>query len=51
MLEQIQRRRTKMITELRYLIYKERLKESDLTTLETRRFKGDQINVFKILKG
>ena len=29
----------------------ERLKECGLTTLETRRLKGDQIEVFKILNG
>ena len=28
-----------------------RLKECDLTTLETRRFREDQIEVFKILNG
>ena len=28
-----------------------RLKECSLTTLETRRLKGDQIEVFKILNG
>ena len=28
-----------------------RLRESGLTTLETRRFRGDQIEVFKILNG
>ena len=46
-----QRRATKMIPELRDLCYEERLKECGLTTLETRRLRGDQIEVFKILKG
>ena len=50
-LERIQRRATKMIPELRDLSYEERLKECGLTTLETRRFRGDQIEVFKILNG
>ena len=50
-LERIQRRATKMIPELRYLSYEERLKECGLTTLETRRLRGDQIEVFKILNG
>ena len=36
---------------LKNLSYEERLKECDLTTLETRRLGGDQIEVFKILNG
>ena len=51
MLVRIQRRATKMIPELRDLSYKERLKECGLTTLETWRLRGDQIDVFKILNG
>ena len=51
MLEQIQRRATKLIPGLRDLRYEERLKECGLTTLETRRLRGDQIEVFKILNG
>ena len=52
MLEKIQRRATKLIIpELRDLRYEERLKECGLTTLETRRLRGDQIEVFKILNG
>ena len=51
MLERIQRRATKMIPELRDLSYEERLKECGLTTLETRRLRGDQIEVFRILNG
>ena len=50
-LERIQRRATKMIPELRDLSYEECLKECGLTTLETRRLRGDQIEVFKILNG
>ena len=50
-LERIQRRATKMIPELRDLSYEEHLKECGLTTLETRRLRGDQIEVFKILNG
>ena len=43
MLEKIQRRATILIPELRDLTYEERLK--------TRRLRGDQIEVFKILNG
>ena len=49
--EKIQRRATKLIPGLRDLRYVERLKECGLTTLETRRLRGDQIEVFKILNG
>ena len=51
MLERMQRRATKMIPELRDLSYEERLKECGLTTLETSRSRGNQIEVFKILNG
>ena len=51
MLEKIQRRATKLIPERRDLTYEERLKECGLTTLETRRLRGDQIEVFNILNG
>ena len=51
MLEKIQRRATKLIPWLRDLSYEERLKECGITTLETRRLKGDQIEVFKIVNG
>ena len=40
-----------MIQEMRNLSYEERLKECGLTTLETRRLRGDQIYVFRILNG
>ena len=51
MLDKVQRRTTKLITGLRDLSYDDRLKECGLTTLETRRLRGDQIEVFKILNG
>ena len=40
-----------MIPELRDLSYEDRLTECGLTTLETRRLRGDQIEVAKILIG
>ena len=45
MLEQIQRRATKLIPGRRDLTYEKRLKECGLTTLETRRSR------FKIMNG
>ena len=46
-LERIQRRATKMIPELRDLSYESSLLQCGLTTLETRRLRGDQLEVFK----
>ena len=40
-----------MIPTLRNISYEMRLKECGLTTLETRRLRGDQIEVFKTLNG
>ena len=51
MLERVQRRATKMIPKLRNISYEMLLKECGLTTLETSRLRGDQIEVFKILNG
>ena len=51
MVEKIQRRATKLIPGLRDLRCEERLKECGLTTLETRRLRGDQIEVFNIING
>ena len=50
-LERIQRRATKMIQELRDLSYESPLLECGLTSLETRRLRGNQIEVFKIVNG
>ena len=47
-LERVQRRATKLIPELRILSYEDRVQQCKLTTLETRRVRGDQIEVFKI---
>ena len=49
-LERIQRA-TKISPGLRDLSYEEHLKECGLTTLETKRLRGNQIEVFKILNG
>ena len=51
MLERVQRRATKLIPSLRPFSYEERLKRLDLFTLETRRLRGQLIQVFKILNG
>ena len=51
MLEKIKRRATKLIPGLRDLRYEERLTKCGLTTLETRRLRGDQIEVFRVLNG
>ena len=50
-LERIQRRATKIIPELRDLSYESHLLQCGLTALETRRLRGDQIEVFKIVNG
>ena len=51
MLERVQMRATKIIQILRNISYEMRLKVCGLTTLETMRLRGDQIEVFKILNG
>ena len=51
MLERVQRRATKMIQKHRNISYEMCLEECSLTTLQTRRLRGDQIEVFKILNG
>ena len=50
-LERVQRRAIKMIQKLRNISYEMRLKECGLTTIETKRLRGDQIEVFKTLNG
>ena len=49
-LEKVQRRATRMITECKGKTYAERLDMVGLTTLESRRLRADLLEVFKILK-
>lgn len=51
LIENVQHRATKMIYDLYGQAYEERLKSLNLTTLETRRLRGDLIEMYKILKG
>ena len=51
MLEKVQKRATRMIDGSADKDYNNRLKELGLTTLETRRERGDLIEAFKIIKG
>ena len=50
-LEKVQRQATKMISEIRNLPYRERLRRCKLMTLEERRRRYDLIEMFKIMKG
>ena len=46
-IEKVQRRATKLVPSLKKLSYKERLEALQLTTLKTRRLRGDLIQYFK----
>ena len=48
-LGRVKRRASNLIPELEHLCYERRLLECRLTTLETRRLRGDLIEVLKIL--
>jgi len=49
-LEQVQRRATKLVGEIRNCSYEERLSYLNLWTTEARRRRGDMITVFKIMR-
>jgi len=51
LLEKVQRRATMLMTSDKSLSYTDRLQKFGLTTLETRRLRGDLIEVFKMFKG
>ena len=51
LLEKVQRRGTRMMSNDKSLSYYDRLKKFGLTTLETRRLRGDLIEVYKLFKG
>ena len=49
--EKVQKRAIRLIVRDKSLSYYQRLKKLGLTSLETRRLRGDLIEVFKIFKG
>ena len=51
LLEGVQRRATKLIPDLKDKSYEDRLRCLNLSTLESRRIRGDLVEVFKIFKG
>ena len=50
-IEKVQRRATKLINDLKYRTYEDRMRHLSLPSLKYRRMRGDMILVFKILNG
>lgn len=50
-LEKVQRRATKLVSEIRHLPYQECLKRHRIPTMEDRVNRGDLIETYKILTG
>jgi len=50
MIEKVQKRATRLMVNDRSVCYEDRLRMLGLTTVETRRLRGDLIEVFKFLK-
>ena len=48
-IEKVQKRATKLISTLKDLDYKERLRQLKLPTLKYRKYRGDLVQVFKII--
>ena len=51
LLEQVQQRAVKLITNFKSKTYEQRLEELGITTLEERRKRGDMITMYKIMTG
>ena len=51
LMERVQERMTRMLSDVKGKTYEERLKEIGLTTLRDRRIRGDMIETFKTLNG
>ena len=51
LLENVQKRFVKMLSDVRGNTYEEKLKDADLTMLEERRRRGDLIQTFKTMRG
>ena len=51
LVEGVQRRATKLISELYNMPYEDRLRKLNLTSMEYRRMRGDMIQCFKIMNG